>query len=329
MLLASWTGDIPNGTVWSSAEIQRLTGSVRVPAGATLTIEPGTIIKANSFPAIRLTVEGTLIAQGTVDLPILFTAFRDDTGFDNTIATADDQDTNGDGPTSGAKGDWGGINFAATTTGSTLNHVEVRHAVSGQEAFGSPAILINGGDVTIANSTIRNALGNGIRVAAGSPFLTNLKFIDNGNVAIAASLAANPIISGGTYSNNVVNGLVLDAGTLAANTTWNNPDVVYMLSGDVAIPMGTTLTVGAGQIIKSFSLNNFIVTSNILVDGRLLTQGTPQQPVIFTSRRDDSAGGDTNNDGLSGGTAGDWGAIRFSVTSAGSVLNHTEVRSGG
>jgi hypothetical protein len=86
-MLASWTGDIPSGTVWTNTEVQRIVGNVRIPAGATLTIQPGTVVKFNDFQSLGMTVEGTLLSQGTAGQPIIFTTLRDDVG----------GDTNGDG----------------------------------------------------------------------------------------------------------------------------------------------------------------------------------------------------------------------------------------
>ena len=57
-VLATWSGDIPNGTVWTNTEVQRITGDVRVPVGSTLTIQPGTVIKVNDFAALGMDVEG-------------------------------------------------------------------------------------------------------------------------------------------------------------------------------------------------------------------------------------------------------------------------------
>jgi len=41
LLLSAWSGTIPDGAVWAAGQVQQITGSVTVPQGATLTIEPG------------------------------------------------------------------------------------------------------------------------------------------------------------------------------------------------------------------------------------------------------------------------------------------------
>lgn len=67
------TGALLGDETWSAANgPYRLAGSVIVPAGATLSIEPGTVIFA--MPASELTVAngGAIIAEGTEAMPIRF-----------------------------------------------------------------------------------------------------------------------------------------------------------------------------------------------------------------------------------------------------------------
>ncbi len=70
------TGDIKTSTTWSADKIYLLKGFVYVIDGATLTIEPGTIIKGDkvSKGSLVITRGSKINASGTVDKPIVFTS---------------------------------------------------------------------------------------------------------------------------------------------------------------------------------------------------------------------------------------------------------------
>lgn len=96
------SGTISENTVWSSANVYILGGSVTVSAGSTLTIEAGTVIKGNGVGS-KLVVEGMLNAAGTEAEPIYFTSLKDD---------AVGGDTNGDSDESSPESkDWIGVGF--------------------------------------------------------------------------------------------------------------------------------------------------------------------------------------------------------------------------
>ena len=69
------TSDITTNTTWTSDKIYRLTGStcLYVRNNATLTIQPGTVIKGDPS-ALIITRGSKLIAEGTADKPIVFTS---------------------------------------------------------------------------------------------------------------------------------------------------------------------------------------------------------------------------------------------------------------
>ncbi|KQS32942.1 hypothetical protein [Dyadobacter sp. Leaf189] len=70
------TGKITSNTTWSASNQYLLSGFVYVESGATLTIEPGTIIKGDGKQKGSLIVKpgGKIIAVGTADKPIIFTS---------------------------------------------------------------------------------------------------------------------------------------------------------------------------------------------------------------------------------------------------------------
>jgi len=87
------TGDIATNTTWNKETLYILDGFVFVTGGAELTIEAGTMIQAKSgqrenASALIVKKDGTIMAEGTSDMPIVFTAL-DDTykgeSYDKTI----------------------------------------------------------------------------------------------------------------------------------------------------------------------------------------------------------------------------------------------------
>src|SRR5262249_2256000 len=113
--------------------------------------------------------------------------------------------------------------------------------------------------------------------------------------------------------------LLVDSGTTLESLNWNNPDVVYVLNGNVTVANTMTLTIGAGQFIKSSG-------PMLIVDGTLNAQGTLAAPVIFTSLFDDKSGGDTNNDGsTTKPAAGNWSGVQLNADSTSNMLTHVWV----
>ncbi len=109
-------GSLTATTTWSSIRPYYLKGNVTVNGGATLTIEPGVVVKFAQ--GMYLGVNGTLNVQGTAGSKIYFTDYRDDTV---------GGDTNGDGSaTSPAARWWQGI--VTNNNGSaSLNYCEIRY----------------------------------------------------------------------------------------------------------------------------------------------------------------------------------------------------------
>jgi hypothetical protein len=71
----SWTprfGVLSASEVWQPNSRIHLTAGLTVPAGLSLTVGAGTIVKLN--PLVNITNQGTVLINGTVDQPVVFTA---------------------------------------------------------------------------------------------------------------------------------------------------------------------------------------------------------------------------------------------------------------
>src|SRR5258708_26263728 len=116
------------------------------------------------------------------------------------------------------------------------------------------------------------------------------------------------------------------SGPLANNFTvpldWGS---VFYIPGPLTVTQGATLTLQPGTIVKS----QYPYCGGLTVNGTLQAQGTTPAPIVFTSGRDDTVGGDTNGDGSASSPApGDWAGL--SVNPTGSLaLHHVLVRYGG
>lgn len=102
-------GEITEDVTWTADNIYILDSRVTVVDGVTLTIAPGTVIKGNegqgaAATALLIARGGKLMAEGTAELPIIFTSIADeidpsDIAAGNYVGTLE--------PT--AAGRWGGI----------------------------------------------------------------------------------------------------------------------------------------------------------------------------------------------------------------------------
>jgi hypothetical protein len=70
------------------------------------------------------------------------------------------------------------------------------------------------------------------------------------------------------------------SGTISSDTTWDLAGSSYMLDGDVIVNNGVTLTLQLGVVVKG-RIGGPNGLLNVL--GTLIADGTPAQPIVFTS----------------------------------------------
>ena len=156
-----------------------------VDTGVVLTIEPGVAVQFASGTVLQ--VNGTLVARGTSDNPIVFTSNQ----------------------ASPAPGDWVYIFFASSSTpatfdadgnytgGSVLEYCEVSYAGG---AGSVAAVQTDSTGPLIDHCTIRDSATSGLRLYASNMRVRNSSIINNRQHGV--SIKAGPL----TFSNDTVSG---------------------------------------------------------------------------------------------------------------------------
>ena len=185
--------------------------------------------------------------------------------------------------------------------------------------------LSTGGGLTLARDTLADC-AYGITTTAGASLADN--------VFLASTQAAYPILlqdtpwpaftGGESVGAGWYRGVAI-AGTIGADATL--ADLGGLGFPCVLVPMGLTVADSATLHLPAGSILKFGSQSALIVNGVLDAQGTGTSPVIFTSLRDDASGGDTNADGPSAGSGGDWGGV--TLTSGSYALSNCNFRFGG
>jgi hypothetical protein len=152
----------------------------------------------------------------------------------------------------------------------------------------------------------------------GSPMISVIRFRNFralvGGFAIAAALGA-----GGARALTPI------AGPITSDTIWGPAGNPYVMTDDVTVSEGVTLTLSPGVVVKA---NSTIL--ELIVLGTLVANGTAEQPIVLTSYKDDTAHGDTNGDGSATEPSfGDWVGVGFAAKSPGGIGEFVEIRHAG
>ncbi|MBU0719326.1 MAG: right-handed parallel beta-helix repeat-containing protein, partial [Planctomycetes bacterium] len=167
----------------------------------------------------------------------------------------------------------------------------------------SAAYSSNDGDVEFTPISIPNTNANG---GVG----TGLKFQSIGS-------------EGAAMTFDFRQGATTISGATSGHTHWTKAGSPYVIEANFTVSDGDSLVIDPGVVVK------FETGTRMTINGTLVAEGTPADTIAFTSYKDDDWGGDTNQDGPSIGSAGDWQQIYFSDAGAGCSMRWCLVRYAG
>ncbi len=247
--------DITTNSTWTKAGgPYTVTQFVRVRPDVTLMVEAGVEVAFAKNASLR--VEGTLLAQGTANAPILFTGTAKEPGAWNGITAS---------------------NTAEQPASLTFDHVIVEYAIyEGFENNGS--LSLDYTTAEIRNSIFRNGGGNGLNVSGNATAtIADSSFTNNTLEALRITYGAQraPTMSNLTASGNgTLNGVVFASANLQGDLTLTPMGLPYIFKGGFNVADTGHLTLAPGIEVQ--------VDTGFYVDGTLTAVGTATQPILLT-----------------------------------------------
>ncbi|MFC1719011.1 right-handed parallel beta-helix repeat-containing protein, partial [Candidatus Poribacteria bacterium] len=112
------------------------------------------------------------------------------------------------------------------------------------------------------------------------------------------------------------------SGSISSDTLWTKAESPYVVTDNLTVLGGITLTLDLGVVVKLAEYKKMTVS------GIINAKGTSSNPIVFTALTDDEYGGDTNDDGdATSPRRGYWDQLYIGNND--SVLDHCVIRYGG
>lgn len=204
------------------------------------------------------------------------------------------------------------------------------------------AVAIRGAQPVIVGNDFRSNVGAVVSINANS--LTDVPLADPGRSSgfidrfTAYDANRGPLVRGNRLPLNpgagAIAGLRVRGEEITVESVWDDTDIVHVLQNEIIVQNFHTATglrlqstAEASLVVKLAGANAGFTAAGYALDiddrigGTVQIIGQPGRPVILTSLEDDTVGAgldplgrsvfDTNGDGASTGTAGDWRSLAF------------------
>lgn len=316
---------LPSGRSWTASGEG---GATFVDVGGlsvsgSLEIKPGTVFKLhkNIYRSEGIYIEpgGMLAAGSAAGAPVIFTSLKDD-----SIAG----DSGGDGPTTSGPTDYTtAVSIHSGASATVVNtvmsnadravrldcHATNVYPVNLEDNIFKSSVEINNCLKPSSVSIKRNTF------AVAADFALTAELIDLSNIVLSGP-DKNIFSGSGRQATVKMKRAFIGAGQNAAFTSAYGATIML----DHYLVNEGSLTIEAGTRVK---MGNEMNPDGILqISGSSLAiNGTDNDPVIITSVRDDSIGGDTLGDGPTVGAAGNY-RTALSAGQATLAINGAEIR---
>lgn len=242
------SGDITSDTTWN-ADVVSVTGHVSVFNGVTLTIPAGAYIEFKGH--FKLTINGRLLAEGTAQDSIIFTAENTTTG-------------------------WYGIRFsntAATNDSSKLSYCRMEYGKAtgtGNDANGGAMFVSGFSKLSITHCNINNNYaansGGGIYCSDASPSIKNSQFVNNTAVNSAAGIAcitfSSPIIQNCLIRGNACTHATFSQGGGINISSQSSPEITNCAITNNQAIQGVGIYINSLTTFSSPSISNCTIVNN-------------------------------------------------------------------
>jgi len=269
-------GSLSASTSLTAGLTYDIIGDLIVPAGMTLSIPSGTVLRF-SGTSTRLMVDGTLSIQGTSSSRVTLTSALDEP----------------------ARGSWYGIEIHSTAANVVINYALIDWATIAVNVTGSSATISNSWiryfsntgiqmtNVTSSGQITGNYIDNfgqggyGINLSAASPLISNNQIFGT-SYGIYLAGASNPSITGNAIANNTYGLYLYGAGSNSAAAVPNPVITGNDIYGNSSAQL-IMVSYGASNPVLINATGNWWGTATPQAGQQIVFSGSPTTTVSFTS----------------------------------------------